>query len=220
MRIRSKKWARPELEARRYFIPNPTEYKNKWRSFFLNNNPIYLDLGCGKGLFLAEMALRRPDINFIGVDISIDILGVANRNIKKIFGGKEPKNLALTSMNLEYCEDAFGQEDNISRIYIYFCNPWPKNRHKKRRLIYPRQLNKYLSFLNLDGQIYFKTDDDCLFKDSLEYFKETGFSSEFLTRDLQTDQIEEEKGILSEHELMFRRENIPIKMIIASKKDI
>ena len=220
MRIRSKKWARPELEARQYFIPNPTEYKNNWRSIFSNDNPIYLDLGCGKGLFLAEMALRNPNVNFIGVDISIDILGVANRNIEKTFGGKEPKNLALTSMNLEYCEDAFGEKDDIARIYIYFCNPWPKNRHKKRRLTYPRQLNKYLRFLNSDGQIYFKTDDDGLFKDSLVYFNESGFSAEFLTHDLKIDQIEEEKGILSEHELMFRRENIPIKMLIASKNNI
>lgn len=214
MRIRTKRWARPELEACRYFIPNPKDYKNKWQSLFLKEQPIRLDLGCGKGVFLAELAYRNPDINFIGVDISMDILGVARRNIHKRFDGKPPENLLLTSANIEYCSELFGPCDNISEIYICFCNPWQKNRHKKRRLTYPTQLKQYKTFLPKNGKIYFKTDDDGLFKDSKKYFEQNGFSVCFSTSDLPKDGSVPEMNILSEHEMRFREQGIPIKAII------
>lgn len=215
MRIRTKQWARPELQACHYFISNPTKYKNQWQNLFLKQQPIHLDLGCGKGILLAELAYRCPDVNFIGVDISMDILGVARRNIHRRFNGKEPENLLLTSMNIEDCANIFGIDDKISRIYIYFCNPWSKNRHKKRRLTYPTQLQSYRTFLPTNGEIYFKTDDDGLFKDSLNYFKESGFSIRFLAYDLPENKTMAETNILSEHESRFRGQGIPIKALIA-----
>ena len=216
MRIRTKQWARPELQACHYFISNPTNYKNHWQQLFSKEQPIHLDLGCGKGVLLAELAYRNPDVNFIGVDISMDMLGVARRNIHQRFGGKTPKNLLLTSMNIEYCADAFGKDDGISRIYIYFCNPWSKNRHKKRRLTYPTQLQHYRTFLPTKGEIHFRTDDNGLFEDSLNYFKKSGFPIRFFTYDLPEAESTAEQNILSEHELRFRSQGVPSKALIAS----
>lgn len=213
MRIRTKKWARPELAACHYFISNPTEYKNRWQTMFAKKQPIHLDLGCGKGIFLAELAYLHPNINFIGVDISMDILGVARRNIQQRFGDKIPENLLLTSMNIEYCADTFGVDDAISKIYICFCNPWSKNRHKKRRLTHNKQLQNYRQFLQPNAELYFKTDDTGLFDDSLSYLKQNGFSIRFCTYDLPMDMKD---NILSEHEIRFREEGIPIKMLLAS----
>ena len=107
--------------------------------------------------------------------------------------------------------------DKVERIYINFCNPWPKGKHRKKRLTHSRQLEKYKEFLKPESEIYFKTDDDSLFESSLIYFKESGFEILKKTYDLHSEPIFE-KNIETEHEKMFSEQGIKIKALIAKLK--
>lgn len=216
MRIRKKKWAQPELCACPYFVKNPQDYKGRWHSFFQNDHPIELEIGCGKCSFVAEKARQNPGTNFIAVDIKSDMLGVGRRNIEKLFsqhGLPSPKNIALVAYNVENIENLFSKDDLIRALYINFCNPWPREKHKKRRLTFPRKLLKYKDFLKEDSKIYFKTDDDPLFEDSIRYFEETGFDIVCLTLDLHHSDVK--NNIETEHERMFSEEGVPIKYLEA-----
>ncbi len=111
-----------------------------------------------------------------------------------------------------------GKEDYAERIYINFCNPWPRGKHKKRRLTHTRQLIQYRDFLVDGGEIHFKTDDDELFEESLEYFAESGFEIVYITRDLHNSGYE--PNLMTEHEKMFSDEGIKIKFLIAKKVEL
>ncbi|MBQ4128320.1 MAG: tRNA (guanosine(46)-N7)-methyltransferase TrmB [Ruminococcus sp.] len=215
MRIRKKKWAQPELDACRYFIKEPKSYFGKWKEFFNNDNDIELEVGCGKCSFVAQKALQNPDKNFIAVDIKSDMLGVGRRNIEKLFdeNKKQVKNIALVAFNVENIEQLVSKEDNIKQMYINFCNPWPREKHKKRRLTHTTKLSKYRTFLNDGAQIHFKTDNDELFEESLEYFKESGFEIFYKTYDLHNSDVKD--NIVTEHETMFSNEGIKIKHLKA-----
>lgn len=215
MRIRKKKWARPELDACDFFVNNPEEHRGKWADFFCEKKPVELEVGCGKGTFVAEKALRSPDINFIAMDIKSDMLGVARRNIVKRFESenREVKNIALVAFNVDLIFKVISEDDKIDRIYINFCNPWPRGKHNKRRLTHPTKLELYKSFLKKGGEIHFKTDNDQLFDDSLEYFKESGFELVRVERDLHSSDVQ--GNIVTEHEKMFSDEGILIKYLIA-----
>ena len=211
MRIRNKPWAKEELLASNFYVQKPEDYKGRWKEFFNNENDhIYLELGCGKGFFVKKAAKQNQNINYIAIDLIDAILGMANRNIIEEFENKEVLNLALTRYDVEEINNILDKSDNIERIYINFCNPWPKPRHKKRRLTHTRQLEKYKQFLAPKGEIYFKTDDDELFRESLEYFKEAGFEAV-----KTTDNLNEEpdfwENIETEHEIKFKNEGIKIK---------
>ena len=211
MRIRNKPWAKEELLASDFYVQKPEDYKGRWKEFFNNENDhIYLELGCGKGFFVKKAAKQNQNINYIAIDLIDAILGMANRNIIEEFENKEVLNLALTRYDVEEINNILDKSDNIERIYINFCNPWPKPRHKKRRLTHTRQLEKYKQFLAPKGEIYFKTDDDELFRESLEYFKEAGFEAVKTTENLN----EEPKfweNIETEHEIKFKKAGIKIK---------
>ncbi len=220
MRIRFKPWARPELEASEFYIDNPEELKNKWITIFKNQtNPIHLELGCGKGQFISKLAVQNQDINYIAIDLVDAMLGLAKRNIEQIYKEqeKEINNVILTRFDIERIMLILGEKDNIKRIYINFCNPWPKGKHRKKRLTHTRQLEKYKTFLANGGEIYFKTDDEDLFNSSLEYFKESGFNIDRKTYDLHEEPIWE-NNIETEHEKMFSDKGIKIKALIAIKK--
>ena len=214
MRMRRKPWARPELEACDFFIKEPEKKRGIWKyAFEKKEQPIYLELGCGKGSFIGQIAYNNPDINYIGVAIKSDMLGVGRRNIVKIFGDRPVNNILLTAYNVEQIEKIISEKDAIERIYINFCNPWGREKHKKRRLTHTRQLEHYKSFLKKGGEIYFKTDDDGLFDESLEYFRKSGFDVTYITRDLHNSDVE--YNIETEHEKMFSQEGIPIKYCVA-----
>lgn len=218
MRIRHKPWAKPELDACPFCIENPQEFKDKWNTVFENNsNPIYLELGCGKGGFISQMILIHPEINFIAIDIKNEMLALAKRKIEKSCENfeKNPDNIKIFIQNIEQIQNTFGENDRIDRIYINFCNPWNKNKHKKRRLTHPRQLINYKKFLK--GEIWFKTDDDQLFKESLDYFREADFKINFITWDLHNEKNIE--NIITEHEKMFADEGKNIKFLIAEPEN-
>lgn len=214
MRIRRKKWAEKELQEAKFYIDKPEVNKGKWDKYFSKEQPIYVELGCGKGIFIATLAQKHRDINYIAVDMIEAMLGLSKRNIEEAYNFEYPENLALIRANVELIDNVFGDGDKVDRIYINFCNPWPKAKHNKRRLTHTRQLEKYKIFLKENGEIYFKTDDDELFEASLEYFKGSGFKIEKKTYDLHKEPIFEE-NIETEHEKMFSEEGIKIKALIA-----
>ena len=216
MRIRKKKWAAPELSKCPFYTKEPDKYKGKWETVFPKNQPIHMEIGCGKGTFAGTLAKNNPNINYIALDIKEDMLGVARRNIVKIFNGEDIDNLFLVEKNCEMIDHAFSKEDNIQRMYINFCNPWPKDKHKKRRLTYPRKLMMYRDFLPDNCEIRFKTDDDNLFEESIEYFKECNFEITEITYDLHSGDID--GGPVTEHEKMFSDEGISIKYLTAVKR--
>ena len=218
MRIRYKKWARPELEASSFYIDNPEEYKGKWKQYFNNGNPIYLELGCGKGQFIAQVAVENPNINYIAIDLVDAMLGLAKRNVEKSYkdNNRETNNIVLTRFDIERILLMLDEKDEIERIYINFCNPWPRGKHRKKRLTHTKQLEKYKVFLKDGGEVYFKTDDDELFDSSICYFEEMGFSILNKTYDLHSEPIFD-KNIETEHEKMFSEQGIKIKALIAKK---
>ncbi len=223
MRIRFKPWAREELEASSFYIDNPEDYKGKWKTLFKNDNPIHLELGCGKGGFISQIASKNQDINYIAIDMVDAMLGLAKRNIEQVYTEKniQINNVYLTRYDIERILLILDDKDQIDRIYINFCNPWPRGKHRKKRLTHTRQLEKYKQFLKNEGEIYFKTDDDGLFNASLMYFEEAGFEIIDKTFDLEeTLKIHPEfwDNIETEHEKMFKQEGIKIKALKARKK--
>lgn len=215
MRMRRKPWARPELDACDFFIKDPKSLKGNWKNKFSENKPFELELGCGKGGFAAEIALQNPQKNFLAVDIKSEVLAVGRRTIVKRFveENRQVDNLLLTAYNIELIDDILNAEDRVECIYINFCNPWPREKHKKRRLTYPRQLEKYKAFLIKGGEIHFKTDDDGLYNDTLNYFKESGFEIICFGEDLHASDIKD--NIMTEHEKMFTDQGITIKYCFA-----
>ncbi len=217
MRIRYKKWARPELEASKFYEDAPEEWKGKWKKHFENQEQqLMLELGCGKGQFISKLAVENSNINYLAIDLVDAMLGLAKRNIEQIYKDEqqEPDNVILTRFDIERINLILDKEDNVQRIYINFCNPWPKGKHRKKRLTHTRQLEKYKEFLTEKGEIYFKTDDDGLFESSLGYFDEAGFDIIKKTYDLHKEPIFE-KNIETEHEKMFSEQGIKIKALIA-----
>ena len=220
MRIRYKKWARPELEASKFYTDSPEEWKGKWKNFFANpNNPFHIELGCGKGQFISQLASSNLDVNYLAIDLVDAMLGLAKRNIETEYKEKnlEINNVAITRFDIERILMILSKEDNVERIYINFCNPWPKGKHRKKRLTHTRQLEKYKEFLKPGGKIYFKTDDDDLFASTLIYLEETGFEVEKKTYNLHNEDIFD-GNIETEHEKMFSEQGIKIKALIAKLK--
>lgn len=220
MRIRFKKWARPELEASPFYIDNPEDFKGKWNTAFKNvKSPIHMELGCGKGTFISQLAVKNLDINYIAIDMVDAMLGLAKRNIEKTYKEQnlEVDNVRLIRHDIERILLFMDKKDKIDRIYINFCNPWPRPKHRKKRLTHTKQLNLYKEFLVKGGEIFFKTDDDVLFNDSLKYFEESGFEILNKTYDLHKEPIFED-NIVTEHEKMFSEEGIKIKSLIAKLK--
>ena len=155
---------------------------------------------------------KNQNINYIAIDLIDAMLGLAKRNVEQIYHEKnlEIDNVILTRFDIERINLLFAKDDKIQRIYINFCNPWPRGKHHKKRLTHIRQLEKYKEFLKPGGEIYFKTDDDNLFLESLEYFKQAGFKTVKKTDDLHQEKDFWE-NVETEHEKMFSEQGIKIK---------
>ncbi len=221
MRIRYKKWARPELEASKFYEDNPEEWKSRWKEHFKEReNPIHLELGCGKGQFISNLAVQKEKVNYIAIDLVDAMLGLAKRNIENTYkeAKKEPNNIIITRFDIERINLILDKKDEIERIYINFCNPWPKGKHRKKRLTHNRQLEKYKQFLKPQAEIYFKTDDNDLFEASIKYLEEENFEIEKKTYNLHEEPIFE-ANIETEHEKMFTEQGIKIKACIAKLKE-
>lgn len=209
MHMRKKKWSRPELAASPYFVAEPAKARGHWADLFPKQQPLHLELGCGKGVSTAAMAYDNRGVNYIAMDISPDVLGVARRNLAQTYGDETPDNILLTRCDIEQICGFISQEDRIERVYINFCNPWSmRPKHHKRRLTHPRQVMQYREFLTEAGEIWFKTDDAPLFRDSLRYFEACGFDCTYCTDDLHASGFA--PNYVSEHERMYTEQGLPI----------
>lgn len=187
MRMRFKPYAGPELAACPFHMNDATGTRAAGeRPLPGPGQPLHLELGCGKGGFLARLASRNPDVNYIGVDITDKVLILAKRNIERIYAeqGLPIDNVKTLAHDIERIPTLLDKADRVERIYINFCNPWNKKaNHKKHRLTHTRQLLLYRPFLADGAEIWFKCDDDDLFKDTLRYMAEAGFDVTWQTRD-------------------------------------
>jgi len=214
--MRRKPWARPELAACPFFVDHPAERRGEWAKHFARpEQPMDLELGCGKGGFISVLASQTPERNFIAVDIKSEVLALAKRKSEAAFAAADRPvdNLFLMSQEIECITDILSPQDRIERLYINFCNPCPKKRSWKHRLTHARQLEKYKTFLVPGADLYFRTDDDTLFDATLAYLAEAGFAVLEQTRDLPPDHPAD--AIVTEHERMFRDLGIPIKYLHA-----
>ncbi len=205
MRQRNVKNKENIINSSKYFINNPTLYKGKWYTLFNNSNPIYIEIGMGKGKFIIENALKYPDINFIGIEKFDSILALA---LKKI--DKDINNLFMIRLDANNILDVFDKE--IDRIYLNFSDPWPKNRHEKRRLTSPLFLEKYDLVFKNNNHIEMKTDNKDLFSYSIKSLNNYGYYIENITFDLKSDD-----NIMTEYEEKFTKLNNPIYKIEVSK---
>ncbi|MCL2351419.1 MAG: tRNA (guanosine(46)-N7)-methyltransferase TrmB [Firmicutes bacterium] len=169
MRTRKKPWTEAELAANSRVVREPFSHKGGWKEFFGNQNPVRLEIGCGKGRFIAKMAAMNPEINFVALERDRTILAAAARN------GKEAQNLAFIIGDAESLPELFGERE-VDKIYLQFCDPWP-NRKKwaKRRLTHVRFLDIYRRILADGGGIFFKTDNRQLMEFSITQFSAGGW---------------------------------------------
>ena len=217
MRIRHKPWARPELAACGFFVESPVDYRGCWEKAFPKRQPIWMELGCGKGGFIARLAAEHPEINFLVLDIKSEMLALARRNLSAL-DPNPAAHVRLMSQDIERIRLMMAPPDEAERVYINFCNPWPKVHDQKHRLTHTRQLLQYREILKDGGEIWFRTDDDGLFEDSLGYFEQSGFRVCCMTRDLAESHLY--AGPPTEHETMFQQLGKTIKFLVAVKEPL
>ncbi|MDD4835241.1 MAG: tRNA (guanosine(46)-N7)-methyltransferase TrmB [Lutispora sp.] len=209
MRLRKKPKALETLKQNQNLIIfKPEEKKGNWKEYFGNDRPLYVELGTGKGKFIVENAHRYPNKNFIGIDSKFEVIYMA---LKRALDRKID-NLALLPFNIESIEEIFDKNE-VDCLFINFCDPWPKSKHAKRRLINVRFLEKYKLFLKDDAQIIFKTDNRPLFDYSIEEFKAANLDITDITYDLASENDPE--NVPTEYETKFMERGVKINRLKA-----
>ncbi|MFV8209601.1 tRNA (guanosine(46)-N7)-methyltransferase TrmB [Streptococcus pluranimalium] len=197
MRVRKRKGAEDYLESHpQYVILNPEDAKGKWRQVFGNTNPIHIEVGSGKGAFITGMALKNPDINYIGIDIQVSVLSYA---LDKVLESQAP-NVRLLRVDGSSLVNYF-EKGEVAQMYLNFSDPWPKTKHEKRRLTYKTFLDTYKDILPENGEIHFKTDNRGLFEYSLASFSQYGMILKQVWLDLHASDFE--GNVMTEYEQKF-----------------
>lgn len=213
MRLRNIPGAEEVVSNSPYCIQNPTELRGKWHSFFKNEHPIHIEVGMGKGKFIMQLAALHPDINYIGIERYTSVL---LRAVQKMEEQPLP-NIHFLCIDAATLPEIF-EKDEVSRIYLNFSDPWPKDRHAKRRLTSREFLARYDQFLKKDGHIEFKTDNQDLFTFSLQEIEESPlWKLDASTRDLHNDPVLNEGNIMTEYEEKFSSMGNPICKLITSR---
>lgn len=208
MRVKKKKHGAERLEAcGKIVIKDLRAEGNTSQQLFGNDNPIRIEIGCGKGDFIVGTAAKEPDVNFLAVEKVSDVLMLAAEKVKK----SELSNIRVCCVDAKELAEIF-PEGSIDRIYLNFSDPWPKSRHEKRRLTYRTFLEIYKKILKPDGAVYFKTDNRGLFDFSLEEFKEFGMRLEKLTFDLHNSEYME-GNVMTEYERRFSGMGVSINRV-------
>ena len=197
MRLRNVPGARETIIENQFSIQQPEQMKGKWAEVFQNDHPIHIEVGMGKGQFIIEMARRNPEVNYIGIEKYSSVLVRAVEKLEDF----EQDNLRLIRMDAENIEEVF-DKDEVDRIYLNFSDPWPKDRHAKRRLTSTRFLERYDNILTPEGRVMFKTDNKDLFDFSLEQVEEAGWILENHTYDLHHSEYNE-GNVMTEYEEKF-----------------
>ena len=209
MRLRNVPGARETIIENQFSIQEPEQKKGKWAEVFGNDHPIHIEVGMGKGQFIIEMARRNPEVNYIGIEKYSSVLVRAVEKLEDF----EQDNLRLIRMDAENIEEVF-DKDEVDRIYLNFSDPWPKDRHAKRRLTSTRFLERYNNILTPEGRVMFKTDNKDLFDFSLEQVEEAGWILENHTYDLHHSEYNEE-NVMTEYEEKFSAKGNPICRLVA-----
>lgn len=211
MRLRNVKGSREKIAANDFVVHKPEEMKGKWGEVFGNNHPIHIEVGMGKGRFLMDLASQNPDINYIGIEKYSSVLIRAIEKRQEV----ELSNLYFIRMDAENINDVFA-EGEVDRIYLNFSDPWPKDRHAKRRLTSHQFLERYDQFLKRDGVVIFKTDNKGLFDFSLEEVPVAGWKLDNYTYDLHNSEYME-GNIMTEYEEKFSSMGHPICRMVISR---
>ncbi len=207
MRIRNVKNKEEILNNSKFLIKEPQVNKGNWNKIFKNNNPIYIEIGMGKGKFIIENAKKNPDINFIGIEKFDSILAKALPKIDE-----DLSNLLIIRMDAIKIDEVFSNE--IDRIYLNFSDPWPKKRHHRRRLTSKEFLNKYDKIFKNENAIYMRTDNTELFMYSIESLSK----HKYILSNVNYDLHKVEKNLITtEYEDKFSKKDIPIHSLIATK---
>ena len=214
MRLRNVKSAHDRIDSFEHVVQEPKAHKGKWHEFFGNENPIYIEIGMGKGQLLMEHALNNPDINYIGFEKFTVVLVKALDKYRRT--GHELTNLCVIREFAEEILDIF-DENEINRVYLNFSDPWPKDRHYKRRLTYRGFLEKYNHIMKPQGKVIFKTDNDDLFEFSVDEMSAMDMDIHKLTRDLHNSDFLE-GNIMTEYEAKFHKKGKNINMVEGSFK--
>lgn len=210
MRLRNIKGAEEFIANSLYVIQQPQEYRGKWNTFFENENPLHIEIGMGKGKFIHTLAEHNPHINYIGIEMYSSVL---YRAIEKRQEADLP-NLFFIRMDARNLGDVFNRSE-IGRIYLNFSDPWPKERHAKRRLTSPLFLEIYDTVLDPNGTVCFKTDNRNLFDYSLETIKETSpWRVKDVTYDLHGSSFAA-GNVMTEYEEKFSSKGMPIHRLVA-----
>lgn len=212
MRLRNIKGSREAIAADERVIEIGTEYKGHWHEVFGNDHPIHIEVGMGKGKFIMSLAKLHPEINYIGIEKYSSVLVRALEKCKEYEGD----NVMFIRMDAEVIAEVF-DKDEVSQIYLNFSDPWPKDRHAKRRLTSKEYFARYDSFLKADGKVMFKTDNRPLFDFSLEQVEEAGWIVDNFTYDLHHSEYLE-GNVMTEYEEKFTVKGNPICRLAAHRE--
>jgi tRNA (guanine-N7-)-methyltransferase len=197
MRLRHKPWADDKLMAYpQYVVQQPEQWKGKWGEAFDKEQPLHIEVGTGKGQFITGMAKANPHINYLGIEMQTSVIVSA---LDKIIESELP-NVKLLCVDGSKLSEFFTKGD-VNRVYLNFSDPWPKNRHEKRRLTYKAFLKLYEDIMVDKGEIHFKTDNQGLFEYSLMSFSHYGLLLNFVSMDLHHSEYE--GNIMTEYEEKF-----------------
>ena len=212
MRLRHIRGAEETIAESPYVIQEPELHKGSWNQVFGNDNPIQIEVGMGKGRFIMELAKQNPDINYIGIErySSVLLRGLQKR------AQLELNNIYFMCIDAKNMADYFAPGE-VNKIYLNFSDPWPKDRHAKRRLTSVQFWNRYNEFLKPDGRVTFKTDNRPLFDFSLEQVAQAGWILENHTFDLHHSEYVQ-GNIMTEYEQKFSSLGNPIHKLIAARK--
>lgn len=212
MRLRNITGCREMIAASDYVIHEPQNYKGKWNEIFGNDHPIRIEIGMGKGRFIMDLARMNPTVNYVGIEKYSSVL---LRGVQKMEA--EPlANIYFIRMDAEEITNVFGLEE-VDRIYLNFSDPWPKDRHAKRRLPSREFLRRYHEILVKDGVIEFKTDNHDLFRFALEELEPAGWHLDQMTEDLHYDEEMMQGNVMTEYEERFSSMGNPIYKYVISR---
>lgn len=205
MRLKNVPGSREAIAKSSYVVQEPQEKKGQWQVVFGNDNPIRVEIGMGKGRFIYTMAKQHPEINYVGIEKYSSVLIRAVQKMEE-----EPlPNLLFLRMDAEDITSAFDPGE-VNRIYLNFSDPWPKDRHAKRRLPSAAFLEKYDRILEDDGRLEFKTDNRSLFDFAVEQMEEADWKADYITYDLHRDPKLMEGNVMTEYEERFSSQGNPI----------
>lgn len=206
MRLRNITGSREVIAENEYVIHEPQNYKGKWHSdIFENDKPIHIEIGMGKGKFIMALAKENPDINYVGIEKYSSVL---LRALQKMEQDPLP-NVCFIRMDAEEIADVFDKQE-VDRIYLNFSDPWPKDRHAKRRLPSRQFLARFDQILQSEGHIEFKTDNRDLFDFAMEEVPEANWKIQSFTYDLHNDPVLSQGNIMTEYEEKFSSMGNPI----------